>query len=164
MTMISCAECGASVSTNAKTCPNCGVSRRHFAAAQKKRGLPKWLIVIIGLIAFGGVVQALGVIQGPPVAKDNPAAKARSEAVYLAVHDLKSGLRDPGSLSLVSVLVDQPGETVCLIYRARNGFGGLNLDHMVVRAGEASTSPARWNKRCSHQSLIDMTFAANAMR
>ena len=161
MPMISCAECGASVSTNAKTCPGCGVRARHFAAKPKAPPSKRtWLIVVLAGLGLAAILTMSGVVAPPPPA--DPAADSRARTAYAAALDLKRNLRDPSSLTIDQAMVDDAAETVCLSYRARNGFGGLNREHVTIRAGTASTAPARWNKYCAHKTMNDVTYAARS--
>jgi hypothetical protein len=57
-------------------------------------------------------------------------------------------------------LVNDSGSVVCLTYRSRNGFGGMNREFAVYAAGKPSQSVAAWNKHCAGKSLNNLTSAA----
>ncbi|WEH92317.1 zinc ribbon domain-containing protein [Acinetobacter soli] len=52
MALINCKECGAQVSTQAKTCPNCG--------AKVKKPTSKLTWIILGVIVFGILASMIG--------------------------------------------------------------------------------------------------------
>lgn len=78
-----------------------------------------------------------------------------------AVASLKDAMRDPRSFELAEV--DRAaGGALCIIYRARNGFGGMNMARAFVPVGvnrvvldTAYGFVAMWNASC--RSLYDIT-------
>lgn len=65
-------------------------------------------------------------------------------------------LRDPKSLEIIGVYTySNVKESVgCMEYRARNGFGGMNLGHSVWRLDKKfiirfETNGSMWNKYCA---------------
>lgn len=158
MPMINCAECGAQVSTKAKACPACGAGQRDISP--KKRG--GCLTALVALLALGVVGSAVSSFFGSP--PKSPAEQAadtkRGGAVYDAVQLLKSQLRDPESLTIEAAWVDPDGQTVCIAYGAKNGFGGQNRERLVVVDHGGLTTKAAWNKHCTGSDMSDVTFAA----
>lgn len=159
MTLTTCGECNQPVSRNAKTCPGCGAGRKHFLRQPgERRRFSGCAIVAIGfaiLIGIGAVMSQI--IPPTPAAPPDEATSARQMAAYRAARTLRSAARDPDSLVFESVLADEEGQLICITYRARNGFGGMNRERMTVRDGVGSTRPADWNMHCARKRLYDLT-------
>ena len=90
------------------------------------------------------------------------AEKIRNDAAVAALEQLKQVLRDPKSLSVVSVGTDKDGHIVCMIYRAKNGFGGLDLGYTVSVHGALYDKTDVYNKYCARD-LYDETKAKYAV-
>lgn len=166
MAMITCGECGGSVSTEAKTCPNCGASRKVFRrAAGTKKPMP-WLKKIG--IAFG-VMFGVSLVGGFAASVSGTKPSAESESAqnkqqkhmtyqaYLAAKAVKASLRNPDSLSFEQILANDDGSVICLTYRAQNGFGGMNIEHVMFKDGDPSQSHASWHAHCAGKMLNDVT-------
>ena len=165
MAMINCGECGATVSTEAKTCPECGAARKAFRKSADARTPMSWAKKIG--IAFGGVF-ALGVVgqlvAGPggsqgaqaETAQDKQ-TKQRDYAAYLSAKALKASLRNPDSLAFEYIHANDDGSVVCIKYRAQNGFGGTNLERVVFKDGNPSQSRSTWQANCVGKLLVDET-------
>jgi hypothetical protein len=86
-------------------------------------------------------------------APDAPAEKSLWEKQARAEVMLKQGLREPKSLEIVGwtrrenklagVVIPQPYEVWALTYRAKNGFGGYNLETQVFVFGPNGVVPYR---------------------
>lgn len=163
MAMISCGECGASVSTEAKACPGCGASRKVFrrpAGARKPMSRPKKIGIGFGaLIGLSVVIQAA--TGGPEaVQAETPQekqSKQRGYAAYLSAKALKASLRNPGTLEFSEILANDDGSVICMTYRAQNGFGGMNLERVVFTDGKPSQTRASWRANCANKMLFDVT-------
>ena len=70
-------------------------------------------------------------------------------AAAIAVHILRSSLRDPDSLVLESVYSRVPAMAVCMEYRAKNGFGGVNRERAAFYNLQLSKSASVWNRYCA---------------
>lgn len=161
--MINCAECGAPVSTVAKACPGCGASRKVFSrpvGSRRPMSFKKKLA-----IGFGGLLGLSIVIQaatggGQTVQAETPQekqSKQRGYAAYLAAKALKDSLRNPASLHVAEILANDDGSVICMTYRAENGFGGMNIGHVVFKDGTPSESHASWRANCAKRTLFDVT-------
>jgi hypothetical protein len=162
MAMISCGECGASVSTEAKICPGCGASRKVFrrpAGARKPMSFMKKLgIGSAALIGLSVIQAATG--GGEAVQAETPQekqSKQRGYAAYLSAKALKASLRNPDTLDFSEILANEDGSVICMTYRAQNGFGGMNLDRIVFKGGEPSQARASWRANCTNKMLFDVT-------
>lgn len=168
MAMINCGECGASVSTEAKSCPACGANRKVFKRAAGAKKPMSWLKKI-GI--FFGVMFGLGLIgqvvtggSGPTPAaqgeseKERQADAQRGSVAMLSAKALKDSLRNPESLAFVYIHTNDDGSVVCMKYRAQNGFGGMNVGYVVYRDGLPSDTPSVFNKNCAHKkNMHDLT-------
>ena len=79
-------------------------------------------------------------------------------------------MRDPKSLQVDTLLTSVSGDTAvgCMVYRARNGFGGMNVDRAtwVFTNGKLFFSPngaALWNKWCANKQMTDRTDIAKKL-
>lgn len=74
---------------------------------------------------------------------------------------IRSAMREPDSLQWRKVLSNGDGSVLCMEYSARNGFGGMNVEHVLIRKGKASQESAQWNKHCAGKQFPhDMTDLA----
>jgi hypothetical protein len=171
MSLIQCKDCGQGVSSEADYCPNCG----------KKLIKPLGCLgntAIAFLCVIGGfVILAIlgGIVEGTK--HTDPAQEAATEKKWhilgAAAIGLRSQLRNPESLKFSDV-IQMPDDTICIHYRAQNGFGGMNVSR-AVGMGEAVGIPivaneetdgedfrTAWNNKCANKSgtdrLEDMNF------
>ena len=167
MAIINCGECGASVSTEAKSCPACGASRKVFRRspdAKKRMSWPKKIGIAFGaMFGLGLIGQVVTGGPGPSQAAQGESEKARQadaqrgSIAMLSAKALKESLRNPDSLAFVYIHTNDDGSVVCMKYRAQNGFGGLNLGYVVYRDGQPSERPASWRANCAHKAMHDLT-------
>lgn len=83
-------------------------------------------------------------------------------ATVEAMKALLGAMRQPESVVWEDARAANDGALVCMSFRARNGFGGMNREYATVLKGKASLSAALWNKHCL-QPLPDMLSAAKRM-
>jgi hypothetical protein len=76
----------------------------------------------------------------------------------IAVHVLRSSLRDPDSLVLESVYSRLPAMAVCINYRAKNGFGGVNRERVAFYNLTLSKSVKLWNQQCAGEGFHDVSL------
>lgn len=159
MALVKCHECGTEISTEAKTCPKCG--------AKVKKEIGGGTVLLIAIATLVGAFAILGDgTPSAPQAAQTPEQKAQQAAedkryavAATAARLLRESMRDPESLKIDSLRVNQDANIVCAEYRARNGFGGMNREIVVVTQDGSSQSAANWNKHCT-QPLFDMLWAA----
>lgn len=152
MALMNCKECGHQMSDTAKACPACG--------AKPDKPVSWVTLVVVGVLAAFMLNAYLS--KSPdasaPVEAPDPYAGARWQAATGLVNVLKPALRDPDSLRFEHLLTDEQGDTVCAVYRAKNGFGGYDKRALMVTPGETVTDAGRWNDLCA-QALYDMRYA-----
>lgn len=147
MALIKCHECAKEISSKASTCPFCG-------AKPPPSKIKTWGLVFI--IAFFTVAGVAGHKPTPPAAPADPAADARMETVVGYASLLKRELRDPSSLEWIDVLANDDASVICFSYRARNGFGGMNVENISIVKGKLWKSNDSWNKHCAGKTLHDL--------
>lgn len=123
------------------------------------------LVILVGAVAFHfSGPKTTGELPPPKSAEQQAAEaraaqtkKAREENAAIGALALKSSLRDPDSLVIEAFLSNDDATTVCIAYRAKNGFGGMNREAIVIIDGKVKKDAATWNKTCT-QSLNDMMY------
>lgn len=170
MALGKCRECGKEVSTEAKACPHCGATK-----PVKQTSTFTWIVAGFFAICFGIAIFGRGSASGtsprPQVtAAKTPeqlAADAKKEATFrktaMAAAAVKSAMRDPDSLTWETIRANDDASVICMEYRARNGFGGMNREFAVLVNGKASQKPEAWNKHCT-QPLTDMKHVKYALK
>ena len=84
-------------------------------------------------------------------------ANTRLTLVLLVARGLKENLRNPSSADWVNVLANNDASVVCIVLRAQNGFGGMNVDSYTFARGKLRQDADAWNTWCAGKSLYDLT-------
>lgn len=173
MALIKCKECGNQVSSKAQTCPQCGAR-----IARKPMGCGGLVgMVLLGVIVLGVFASMIGPKAPPPPPTPAPtpeqvaAKKKQNESIARAQAGaamLKQAMRDPDSFKLSQALVIDGTGAVCYEYRARNGFGGMNIGHAVISSDGKTFKTENdagyhnlWNKECANKEGLDAADAIN---
>jgi hypothetical protein len=92
--------------------------------------------------------------QAEQEAKDDP----KLERAAIGAASVIAAARNPDSVKFSWVFVTENG-TACYLWRAQNGFGGMNQEHAVLlpSADHLSQSVATWNSRCAKKHGTDIT-------
>lgn len=166
MAIVKCKECSKDVSTKALACPNCGVK------LPKRTSIVTWLVVIF--LVVPAVLGVIGAVNAPSNSQESsgvakaktPEQTAEEKAkieryarVQVAASQVKNILRDPDSLKWEAILANDDASVICMQYRAKNGFGGMNREQLTVFKDRFYKEAAIWNKNCAKKSLHDMTDA-----
>lgn len=166
MALTACKECGKEISTKAEVCPHCG------AKPKKKTSMFTWIVA--GFIGFA----ALGALLSEPSEKSSasrsaPKTKSPEELRYdknlkraaVAAQALRKSMRNPDSFVLEQALAME-SNTICIEYRAQNGFGGMNRGRALLSADdkklisdESDGFTGAWSKGCAGQTGDDLTRA-----
>jgi hypothetical protein len=133
----------------------------------------KILLILLG----AGILISAFSSKSPPAAPKAPeqpksaeqlaadaAKEKRFRKTVLVAQTIKNSLRDPDSLKWSAILANDDGSVVCVEYRARNGFGGMNVEQASYSKGKLSTDPKPWNRYCAKQPLHNMAYVRNAVR
>lgn len=162
MSIVKCHECGKEVSDTAKACPHCG------AAVKKKAGMLGIIFVsLIGFAIFQSILSSSSA--PPPVPKTNAEKQRDSETeiafqkVVVVLKSIQQSARNPDSIKWESILADDGANTICVEFRAQNGFGGINKEFAVYANGTLSQAPTAWNKHCANKRFNDMDHARFAL-
>lgn len=112
-----------------------------------------------GIIAIFGafLIFVLTIPEDPEVAARKAAIEAEERAqqymVGAAVRAIRGRLRDPSSLEVHKAILIAAENTICIIYGAKNGFGGMNREYAAFVDG----SPASYEAACNGKSGQDYT-------
>ena len=79
------------------------------------------------------------------------------------MYSIKQNLRDPESVVWEEVLASPGRKTICVRYRARNGFNGMTRSVFIVAGEKASEKVAFWNQHCL-TGMDDYIAAKHALR
>lgn len=85
-----------------------------------------------------------------------------AEAAAIA-RRLKNSMRDPDSFALSSVRLMEKSEAICFEYRARNGYGGMNVGHAALSTTEKFKTDempgfvSLWNSDCAHKAGTEVS-------
>ena len=115
--------------------------------------------VMFGVSLVGGFAASVSGTK-PSVHTESAQDKQKTHRdyqAYLAAKAVKASLRDPDSLSFEEILANDDGSVICMTYRAQNGFGGMNIEHVVFKDGDPSQSHASWHPHCAGKMLNDVT-------
>jgi hypothetical protein len=154
------------VSSSAGTCPNCGAKVKKPVGAL---GLIFAALLLVGIFSaiFGGEAakdraQAAEAQKSPEQRTAEANAKAadlaRYSAAVAASEAIKGSLRDPASLTWEAMSVNADATIVCAVYRAKNGFGGMNQEFSVFVNGKVKDPATTWNNRCKGE-MYDQLYA-----
>lgn len=117
--------------------------------------------IFLGVVAFS-IARESSSPHVPPTPEQR-AEQARQAAaagqVAAVLQAIKVAARDPQSVEFSSISGTRDASVVCVEYRARNGFGGLNKEIVVSVKGKLSQRPADWNRHCANKPLDDYFYA-----
>ena len=161
MALGKCRECGKEASSEAKACPHCGVKNPVSSGMSR---LTIIFVLILGATIFSSIIGGGKTVpphQKPAPTPEETAEKERSSLRYsktvMAANAVKKSMRDPESLVWESIRANEDAGTICLEYRARNGFGGMNKGHVTLVKGVPSQKVESWNRHCTAP-LYDMSY------
>ena len=167
MALIKCHECKSEVSTEAKTCPQCG--------AKVKKPMSLVMKVVLGFIGISVVVGIVtsnrqDVEKAQAKASRTPeqvaAEKARDAQLQFAAIgaiQLKKAMKDPQAFDLTSLYVTKSGYA-CYEYRAKNSFGAIfpasavltSDGKMFVQEKHENEFVKAWNRECTKKGGDDI--------
>lgn len=131
-------------------------SSRTSVAANVAVIMLVWGAVVLGAIAF--VFWWAPWETAKPVPVPAPTAQdLRLSTIASAGEALRRAARDPESVIFESVKANAGATVICLQYRAKNGFGGMTREVLVLTPKGASQEVAAWNKSCRADVSSDET-------
>lgn len=160
--MVPCHECRTWISNKARSCPTCGVKPKRTSMGVK---------ILAGFFIFAAVMTAVQEVlprTAPTPPKPRTPEQAGQDAydkrvayAFYASSELRDTMRDPDSYKLITGIVTGSG-AICFRYRARNGFGGMNVESLVITPKDrfihekADGFVGAWNRYCSGKSGRDI--------
>lgn len=165
-----CPHCGVSAADRTRI-----KADADMAAARARAGCGKFLLYSFGAIVIGMIgLSVIGGMLERSMTPEERAARAKAdqeeraaEAVRKQEEDarraienrrqgaamataavIKQALRDPSSVVWHQMLVSDDASVICVEYGARNGFGGMNRELVVVAAGKVQQSAKAWAAHC----------------
>lgn len=161
--LTNCKTCNHQVSKTAKSCPSCGEKLRMGAFAKVIFWILATPLILMVLPPFiSGFSEGAGLVS-PEQKKARQDDEARFKLAWSRVSAVKSLMRDPESFALESVHVTH-ADIVCIEYRARNGFGGMNRESVIVDGVQPYQSTdddgkfrRKWNELCAAQESWNLT-------
>lgn len=159
MALIKCKECGNEVSTKAAACPKCG------AKVARTRPLFKVLgFMLLGLFVVGAFMPRSHNAATAPTTPPTPDPREiQFKQARLAALAIKQAVRDPDSLKFDSINTNEDGSVVCIEYRAKNGFGGVNREYLVYDNGAPREGSKAWNKLCAGKRMYSHDSAGSLL-
>lgn len=150
-----CSKCGSEVTPGARFCGNCAQPISHGSPAKQPAGTAEAIGGCLGLSIFLAIIYGLlSMCSGPSrtpeqiKAEEAQAIEDRRKGFHCLsawdgsnnslVAQVKSQLRDPGSFEHDETRIGPVSEgtegkhPVTMRYRARNGFGGMNVAAAVA--------------------------------
>lgn len=157
MGLITCKECKKQVSNLAKTCPGCGAPIQNL---QKK---------IFGFLILAAILAVIiSSCQDPkqpektPDTPENRAKAFRSSKIATMARELQQTMHDPATLEFIKVTSNDDTSTVCMEYRARNGFGAMRADQTIYLFGKPYQNQEAWDLSCLATDRHILTDIANS--
>lgn len=97
----------------------------------------KWTFIALTVLMFGLVYMINSAI--PNLTPEQEAAKAEDSAnaysVLVAASNIAPRLNDPESLEIIEAVREVNTGTICILYSAKNGFGGRISEGFAVVDG-----------------------------
>lgn len=160
MALMTCHECGAEVSTAAKSCPHCGARGKAFRGRRKLGLVPKVLLGFLGVGMIGAAVsEAIHPHEEQTAAQDaeHKATSERDTNIVTYARSLKAWVRNPDTLVYEHVRSNPDGKLVCFKIRAQNGFGGM--DRQTIAFSPAGGTPDAFTVKtiCHDKVMKDVT-------
>lgn len=156
MALIPCRECNCPISSDARTCPQCG------AKIVKPIGAVGAIFAIFFIYAVGtfvyDAVQRGNTTDAAAATPDIPASQASGIAA-----SIRKTAKNPDSIKWVSVgYIETPkgkaGDgAYCYEFRGANSFNATVLEHHAVIVRGNKVAPATWNSACAGKQARDLS-------
>lgn len=170
MSLIKCRECGNDVSTEAKTCPKCGVKVKKPMSRTMK-----WVLGFLGVSVVAGIISSKQQQDAFEQAKANQTpeqkvAEAKRDAqlqwAAMGAMQLKKTMKDPRAFDLTSLYVTKNGHG-CYDYRAKNSFGAIlpssavmtPQGKLLLQEQHGNEFSKTWNRECTQSGGNDIAAA-----
>ena len=155
MAMAECNQCKGAISTEAKVCPHCGAK-----VAKKVSVFGSILVGVVFSIVLISVIKFTYALLETHQAEQADAVRV-GKATH-AIKTLKATYRAEDRLQVMVVLTDESAETVCILYRVRNGSGDLRYESVSFYKNEQSKEDVRWQQHCTGP-MYDMSSVGRSI-
>lgn len=109
------------------------------------------------LVSIASVVAS-----GSCIADDEADARIRMTVVVARM--IKEASRNPSTFEMIDASSNKTATTVCMTYRAQNGFGGMNVEKATMHNGKFAFDAKTWNRRCTKEAMFDTTKARHFVK
>jgi hypothetical protein len=153
MPLIKCKDCGHEISPSAKACPQCGAPSPREA---NNAAIGCLGVIILFAVSFFGASQCTSTPKETNATQEPPEIMTPAKAMEsqrmgraaLRMGLLRQHMREPESLKWEAALSDETGDLICLRYRAKNGFGGMNVEVAIFKGDKGYDQESDWKKHC----------------
>jgi hypothetical protein len=144
-----CPDCGKEVSKSAKVCPNCG---RNLENKMEDKIFRVVAVVFFGCMFYAYVSRQ----ESEPLKVED----RRIDIGLSAEVELRYALNDPESLETDKTFI-MDDDSVCMYFRAKNGFGGVIRSSAVYANNVLSVEGYQnfnflWNKHCVGKAGVEI--------
>lgn len=157
MALTKCRECRCEVSSEAVTCPQCGIKS---PAKKPSPGVLGWGLAIATSLMIANCISMQ--MSAPPLPETDPQDEARFKTVRLYLATIKSGQRNPDSVVWEQILSTSSADIVCIRLRSQNGLGGYTRQFVIITPSKTYRTESDWHKQCA-SAKIDMANAAHQL-
>lgn len=168
-----CLQCAESVKADAKVCRFCGHAFPEKPSPPVKfKPKPGGCATLVGFfVVLSAATFLIALVKGAGSSTPTPAPTATASVTpedpnaitpTAVGWSLKSAARDPDTLVVERALQNDKRTFVCVAYRAKNGFGGMNRERAVFTKMGGDTSARTWNRKCTVGDLTDVTAMVSA--
>jgi len=154
MSLKTCRECGASVSSSASSCPLCGA---------KPKKIRFFRIIFLTLIAVLAVKCSMDMNQPKKekvLTEEDIAKEKKFRRAVVITQALKGSLHNPSSFELVSA-IQMDDETLCITFRAKNQYNAIVARQIAVTK---DGNEGNWSKYCAGKTGDDLRGLKYAIR
>lgn len=177
MALIKCHECRHEVSSEAGTCPKCGVAVDVKKAKGAATASNKFIALLAMIAIFGVIISTNQHKEAAAEAKANQtpeqkvtSAKRDAQLQWAAIGavQLKDAMKDPTAFELTSLYVTKNGYG-CYEYRAKNSFGAILPSSAVLtpkgkllaQERQGAEFAKTWNRECTQPGGDEISSLVN---
>lgn len=162
-----CPQCAEDVKAEAKVCRFCGHEFPPAPSRASKVPGRRWWLWALGIFVGLAFLSGFNARRGQPTneptstepksAEESASSKLQAGTALAAGRAIKAAARNPDSVVIEWAGASPDGHILCVRYRAQNGFGGMNREHISFDNGKPRESALYWNKHCRSDDMSDLT-------
>jgi hypothetical protein len=80
---------------------------------------------------------------------EQDASRKRLYAISFAQNAIEQTLKDPSSIEYITKAYNLDNDALCFKYRARNSFGGMVVNQIVIKDEKVHESASSFSKFCN---------------